>query len=66
MADVSGPSYVHEYPEPMAHGRAIMQRDVVIDGRLVPELSGHVGSPAPWATVAAHEHKLVLSDGGAS
>jgi len=53
-------SYIHEYVEPLGNGRAIMQRDVVVDGKLVPELSGHIGSPAPIATVRKHESYQVL------
>lgn len=41
----------HYYAEPLPGKRAQMQVDVVIDGRLVPELSGKVGSPAPESTV---------------
>lgn len=52
------------YAEPLPGGRAILCRDVVIDGDLVTELSGKVGSPAPAETVRAHELTLILTDVG--
>jgi len=53
-------SYIDEYVEPRPHGRAVLQRDVVIDGELVAELSGTVGSPAPVDTVRRHERFVDL------
>lgn len=54
------PSYIHDYAETLGHGRGIMRRDTVIDGQLVPELSGEVGSPAPLETVRRHERRVTL------
>lgn len=51
---------IHEYAEPLGNGRAQMQRDVVVDGKLVPELSGPVGSPAPIETVRQYERKVTI------
>jgi hypothetical protein len=51
-------SYIARYAEALGHGRAIMRVDVVIDGRLVQ--SWLDGSPAPIATVKAHESRLAL------
>ena len=50
---------IHQYAEKLPGERGQLHRDVVIDGRLVPELSGPTGSPAPWATVKAHESTRV-------
>ena len=57
---MTGPSYIHRYPDPLPGGRAIMRVDVVIDGELVNELSHLEGSPAPFATVKAHEERIAL------
>lgn len=48
------------YAEALGSGRAQLCRDVVVDGALVPELGGPVGSPAPAAVVAAHERTLTF------
>jgi hypothetical protein len=56
-------SYINRYAETLGDGtgRAIMRIDTVIDGELVPELSGTEGSPASIETVRRHESRLVLS-----
>jgi hypothetical protein len=43
------------YAEQVRPGYSIMRRDVVVDGSLVPELSGTDGSPAPTETVKRYE-----------
>lgn len=53
-------SYIHRYAEPCGKGRGIMRVDVVVDDRLISELSGTEGSPAPFETVKAHEEKVML------
>lgn len=58
---MTGPaSFVDYYAESLGHGRGVMRRDVVIEGVLVPELSGLDGSPAPLATVQRHERRVAL------
>lgn len=55
---------IHYYPVsigPVSDRRAMLHVDVVVDDRIVPELSGPVGSPAPYATVAACEHTVYLT-----
>lgn len=51
-------NYIARYAEPLPGGRAIMRVDVVFDGQLI--LSHTEGSPAPYATVKAHESKITL------
>lgn len=51
-------SFIAWYAEPLGHGRAVMRADLVADGRLV--MSWTDGSPAPLATVLAHEHRVPL------
>lgn len=55
-------SFVEYAAEPLAHGRAIMRCEIVING--VVEQSYLVGSPAPIETVRKHEsrHYLDLDD----
>jgi hypothetical protein len=55
-------SYIHYYAEGLGNGRGILRCDVVVDGVLVPELSGEVGSPAPIDTVRQHERTFVLHE----
>lgn len=55
-----GRSYIHRYAETLGNGRGIMRVDVVIDGKLVNELSGTEGSPAPLETVRKHEERVSL------
>lgn len=46
------------YAEPLGHGRGIMRCDVVWQGELISsELDG---SPAPLATVQAHERRVSI------
>jgi len=51
-------SYIEYTAEPLAHGRAIMRVEVVINGRV--EQSYFVGSAAPIASVRAHEARHYL------
>jgi hypothetical protein len=51
------------YTEPRAGGRAQLYRDVVVDGDLIPELSGPVGSVAPVDTVRTHVTTLRVDAG---
>jgi hypothetical protein len=51
-------SFIAWYAEPLGHGRAVMRADVVAGGALV--MSWTDGSPAPLATVRAHEHRTAL------
>jgi len=51
-------SYISYYAESLGHGRAIMRVDIVVEGRLVQSYLS--GSPAPMASVKAHEHRVPL------
>jgi hypothetical protein len=51
---------IHYYSDALPGGRAQLMRDVVVDGKIVPELSGPIGSPAPAATVREHERLITL------
>lgn len=54
-------NYIDYYAESLGNGRGILRCDVVVNGELVQELSGTVGSPAPMATVQQHERRVTLS-----
>lgn len=55
---MSGPSYIRYHAVDLGFGRAVMRREVVIDGEYVAELSGTTGSPAPIETVRQHERMV--------
>lgn len=57
-ATLAGRSFVEYTAEPLAHGRAIMRCEVVIDGEVVQ--SYLTGSPAPAAVVREHERRYFL------
>lgn len=49
------------FADPLPGDRAQPRRDVVIDGVIVPELSGTIGSPGPAVAVRAHERTVALA-----
>jgi hypothetical protein len=53
------------YTEPRPGGRAQLFVDVVVDGELIPELSGSVGSVAPVDSVRPHVRTLRADAGEA-
>lgn len=50
--------YIAYEAEPLPHGRGVLRRDLVLDGRVLS--SERTGSPAPLEAVKAHERKVVL------
>jgi hypothetical protein len=56
----SAPSYIAYEAEPLPGKRAQMIRTVVVDGEVVPEMTGPIGSPAPIATVRKYEYRVTL------
>jgi hypothetical protein len=50
------------YAEQLPGGRGQLYRDVVVRGELRSELSGPIGSPAPFDVVEAHAHVVSLDN----
>jgi hypothetical protein len=59
MADMSE-NAIHYYAEQLPGNRGQLYRDVVIDGEIRPELSGPIGSPAPFDVVRRHKRTITL------
>lgn len=51
-------SYIAYHAEGLGHGRGVLRRDVVLDGRVLS--SERVGSPGPLAAVRQHERRVKL------
>ena len=52
---------IHYWAEPLPGKRGQLMRDVVVDSKIVAELSGPIGSPAPIETVRKFEKTITLT-----
>lgn len=57
---MTGPSEIVYWTEPLPGDRGQLYRDVVVDGKILTELSGKIGSPAPIAAVREFERTITL------